>query len=103
MGKKDVRLSINKVGAAYSADSSFAVTLLRRMEAAAKAGSPTLQFVVSETLSGWLHHVKLTLGASRSAAICTSKKSRLAKPNSPATMFEGNIWVLLLKNRTWSL
>jgi hypothetical protein len=34
---------------------------------------------------------KLTFGASRSAAVPTSKKSRLAKANMPATTFDGNI------------
>jgi len=36
-------------------------------------------------------YVKLTFGTSRSAGVSTSKKSRLAKPNEPATMFDGNI------------
>ena len=39
---------------------------------------------------------KLTLGASRSAAVSTSKKSRFVKANMPATTLDGNIWVLLL-------
>jgi len=45
-------------------------------------------------------HEKLTFGTARSASSSISKNSSALKLNIPATMFEGNIWILLLKKST---
>src|SRR5262249_9675121 len=47
--------------------------------------------------------LKLTLGASRSAADETSKNSRCLKPSIPAKMLEGNCRILVFRSRTTAL
>src|SRR5450432_2844295 len=47
--------------------------------------------------------LKLTLGASRSAAAVTSKNSRGLKPSILAKILVGNCWILVLRSRTTAL